>query len=113
MKKPTETQETISRATRTPEQVLAQQTADAERDRANSTPTPTHAVVPANGFDEPASSGHIMQGTHAKFVDGRWSESGGGTLPSPLLAFWHHDVLADVEEQAGYHHPQGSRQGSS
>jgi hypothetical protein len=109
MKKPTETQETISRATRTPEQVLAQQTADAERDRANSTPTPTHAVVPANGFDEPASSGHIMQGTHAKFVDGRWSESGGGTLPSPLLAFgtttclqmWKNKQATTIPKEAG------------
>jgi hypothetical protein len=109
--------QTKSRATRTSIQIVEQQGIDAARERAqaqasgNTTPTPvtTTTATPANGFDEPASGGSIMQGGRGKFVDGRWTDGDGAPLPSPLLVMgtatcvqmWKEKRATTIVKEAG------------
>jgi hypothetical protein len=71
--------EVKSRATRTPEQVVAQQNADADHDRTK-LPVVASTAPPADGFNEPADRNGVARGTIGKCVDGEWN------IPSPLVA---------------------------
>jgi hypothetical protein len=74
--------ETISRATRTKAQALAQQQQDAERDRQAHQPE----VDDDDNFGAPATDDRIIQGTLIRCVDGRWSDRDKLAVPSKLLA---------------------------
>jgi hypothetical protein len=79
MKKVTDTKETVSRATRTPAQVLEQQQADAERDPQANVPSTTAITVPTvpagDGWDDAAGEAHerVVRGTLLKFADWNWT----------------------------------------
>jgi hypothetical protein len=77
--------ETKSRATRTPAQVLEQQQQDAERDR-QLTPTTSTAADSDDDFGAPAADDRIIQGVLLKCVDGNWHDRDKLAVPSKLLA---------------------------
>jgi hypothetical protein len=88
-------QETKSRATRTPAQVLEQQQQDAERDRQ------VQALPEAadDDFGAPATDDRIIQGVLAKCVDGNWRDRDKLPVPSKLLALTTFTVVQRWRDQ--------------
>jgi hypothetical protein len=78
-------EETKSRATRTTDQVLAQQKRHAEREQQLTSATST-AVDSDDNFGAPATDDRIIQGELAKCVDGRWHDRDKRAIPSKVLA---------------------------
>jgi hypothetical protein len=78
--------ETKSRATRTPAQVLEQQQRDAERDRAQRQQVQAQSEAADDNFGAPATDNRIIQGVLLRCVDGRWHDRDKQPVPSKLLA---------------------------
>jgi hypothetical protein len=75
-------EETISRATKTTAQVLAQQQQDAERDRQ----AQAQAEADDDNFGAPVTDNRVVQGILLRCVDGRWHDRDKLAVPSKLLA---------------------------
>jgi hypothetical protein len=78
--------ETKSRATRTPAQVLEQQQQDAERDRAERQQVQVQPEADDDDFGAPATDDRIIQGVLIKCVDGNWRDRDKQPVPSKMMA---------------------------
>jgi hypothetical protein len=93
--------EVKSRATRTPEQVVAQQRVDASRDRAKAADAnlPVQAALLANNLDGPPRD-QVNQGRRIKSIDGIWTVEG-QPVPSPLLLISTTTCLQNFPKDGG------------
>jgi hypothetical protein len=91
-------EEAKSRATRTTEEVLAQQKRDAEREQQLTSATST-AVDSDDNFGAPATHDRIIQGTLIRCVDGRWHDRDKLPVPSKLLALATFTVVQRWRDQ--------------